>query len=90
MGYSWAMPSNTMNQRDDEKAKVEAVVAMLRPSIQADGGDVEVVSVSDGVVRIRFSGACIACPSKGNTMRHGLLKAIQERVPGILDVTEAA
>ncbi len=63
---------------------------MLRPSIQADGGDVEVVEVKDGVVTIRFSGACIACPSKGNTMRHGLLKAIQERVPGIHDVTEAA
>ncbi|MDA0803089.1 MAG: NifU family protein [Planctomycetota bacterium] len=84
------MPSRTDVSPDDAKHKVEAVMTLLRPSIQADGGDVEVVSVEDGIVRVRFSGACIACPSKGNTMRHGLLKAIQERVPGIVDVLEAA
>lgn len=73
---------------DDTCALVRHVVELVRPAIQADGGDVEVLHVEGGIVHVRFNGACTDCPSKGNTMRHGLLKAIQDRVPGIVDVVE--
>ncbi|MDA1008245.1 MAG: NifU family protein [Planctomycetota bacterium] len=71
-------------------ASVEAVVALIRPSIQLDGGDVQVISVERGVVRLRFLGACIGCPSRLHTLRGGILKALQERVPGIVDIEEVS
>lgn len=84
------MPENHGgNGSEDLRTAVRAVVDLIRPAIQADGGDVEVVTVDGGIVRVRFSGACTDCPSRSNTMKSGLLKAIQDRVPGIVDVVEA-
>ena len=68
-------------------ARVQAVVDWLRPIIQSDGGDVELVNVSeDGVVQIRFHGACIGCPSAGMTLREGLERNIKEKVPEVREV----
>jgi Fe-S cluster biogenesis protein NfuA len=68
-------------------ARVQAVVDWLRPIIQADGGDLELVSVSeDGIVQVRFHGACVGCPSSEMTLREGLERNLKEKVPEIRQV----
>lgn len=52
-----------------------------RPSLQADGGDVELVDVSQGVVRVRLHGACRECPGREYTLLHVVTRAVRERVP---------
>ena len=60
---------------------------MVRPSIQADGGDVELVDVSaDGLVRIRLHGACVGCPSSSMTLREGIERNIRDHVPEVTGV----
>ena len=62
-------------------------MALIRPAVQADGGDVRVVEVSaDGVVRLRFSGACVGCPSMPVTLQHGIERNVREKVPEIRTV----
>lgn len=74
-------PSN-----DPVLAEVCEVVDLLRPDIQADGGDVKVVGVRDGVVEVRLLGACVGCPSSGMTLQHGILSALKARIPSITDI----
>ncbi len=71
---------------DPVLAEVCEVVDLLRPDIQADGGDVEVVGVHDGVVEVRLHGACVGCPSSGMTLQHGILAALKARIPSITDI----
>ncbi len=59
------------------------MLELIRPAVQGDGGDVQLASFEDGVVVVRFSGACIGCPSKSMTMTHGLEKTIREHVPEV-------
>ncbi len=67
--------------------KVSDIVALIRPSIQADGGDVELVSVDQsGVVSIRFLGACIGCPSLDMTLQSTIETTLKNRVAGITSV----
>ncbi|MGC8623983.1 MAG: NifU family protein [Phycisphaerae bacterium] len=67
--------------------RVQEVLDTLRPMIQWDGGDVELLSVgSDGVVTVRFHGACVGCPSSQATLRLGLEKNIRERITEITAV----
>jgi Fe-S cluster biogenesis protein NfuA len=67
--------------------EVRDIVALIRPSIQADGGDVEVVSVDQsGVVSIRFLGACIGCPSLDMTLQSTIETTLKNRIPGITSV----
>lgn len=66
--------------------EVEASLDLVRPAVQEDGGDVELVDVADGVVRIRFKGACIGCPSSGMTLRYGIEKQLVEQVEGVRQV----
>ena len=72
--------------QDPELAEVCEIVDMLRPDIQADGGDVEVVGVRDGIVEVRLHGACVGCPSSGMTLQHGILSALKARIPSITDI----
>ena len=65
------------------RGQVEDAINLVRPAIQADGGDVELVDVIDGVVRIRFHGACQGCPSAGMTLQMGIERVLRERVPQI-------
>jgi Fe-S cluster biogenesis protein NfuA len=63
---------------------VAEVIELIRPSIQADGGDIELVSVDeDGVVSIKFLGACIGCPSLDMTLQGGIESTLKERVKGV-------
>lgn len=66
--------------------RVRAVVDLVRPDIQADGGDVEVVRVHDGIVYVRFHGACIGCPSSNMTLQSGIARQLRERIPEITEV----
>ncbi len=71
----------------DLRTQVEEVVDMMRPAIQSDGGDIEVVSVSDdGRVQVRFHGACVGCPSSTMTLKSGIERNLQTYVPGIREV----
>ena len=66
---------------------VARVINALRPMIQADGGDVELVDLTpEGVVRIRWQGACIGCPSSEMTLREGLERNLRQHVPIVAGV----
>jgi Fe-S cluster biogenesis protein NfuA len=69
------------------RKKVEKVINLIRPAVQADGGDIELVDVSDdGVVQIRFHGACQGCPSAGMTLQFGIERSLREKVPEVTEV----
>ncbi len=69
------------------KEKVESALNKIRPSLKADGGDVELVEVtSDGVVKVRLTGACGSCPMSQMTMKMGIEKIIKGEVPEIKEV----
>ena len=68
------------------KEKVEAALAQVRPTLQADGGDVELVSVDEGKVSLRLKGACGGCPMAAMTLKHGIERILKEKVPEIKEV----
>jgi len=66
------------------KEKVEKVLAKIRPSLQADGGDVELVDVTeDGTVKVRLKGACSGCPMSTMTLQQGIAKALKQEIPEV-------
>ena len=65
------------------KEKVEKVLEKIRPMLQADGGDIELVAVEDKRVKVRLRGACAGCPGAQMTLRMGVEKAIKEEIPEI-------
>jgi Fe-S cluster biogenesis protein NfuA len=70
--------------------EVREALEKVRPSLQADGGDVELVEVTeDGVVRVRLQGACLGCPMSQMTLRNGIERILMEEVPGIKAVEAA-
>ena len=69
------------------RERVQSVINLIRPAVQADGGDIELVDVTDqGVVQIRFHGACHGCPSSTMTLHHGIERNLRERVPEVTQV----
>ena len=67
--------------------RVQGVINLIRPAVQADGGDIELVDVAaDGVVQIRFHGACHGCPSSNLTLQHGIERNLRDRVPEVTRV----
>jgi len=69
------------------KEKVQDVINLIRPAVQADGGDIELVDVlADGTVHIRFHGACHGCPSSHMTLQMGIERNLRERVPEVTKV----
>lgn len=69
------------------KEKVQTVINLIRPAVQADGGDIELVDVAeDGVVQIRFHGACHGCPSSTMTLQMGIERNLREKIPEITAV----
>lgn len=72
-----------------DKIKVEEVLQMLRPYLQADGGDVELVDITDeGVVRVSLHGACGSCPSSTYTLKMGIEEQLKQHVPGVKEVEQ--
>jgi len=71
------------------KDKVEKVLQEIRPALQADGGDVELVEVTaDGVVKVRLQGACGCCPMANQTLKLGIEKKLKDAIPGVKRVEQ--
>jgi Fe-S cluster biogenesis protein NfuA len=68
------------------KEKVEEIINELRPRLQADGGDVELVDVVDGIVSVKLKGACAGCPMSQMTLKNGIERILKERIPEVVSV----
>ncbi|MBB6453433.1 Fe-S cluster biogenesis protein NfuA [Salirhabdus euzebyi] len=68
--------------------QVNEVIGKLRPFLLRDGGDVELVDVEDGIVRLRLMGACGSCPSSTITLKAGIERALVAEVPGVREVEQ--
>jgi Fe-S cluster biogenesis protein NfuA len=68
------------------KEKVENALNQVRPSLQADGGDVELVDVENGIVKVRLTGACAGCPMSQMTLKQGIEGYIKKVLPEIVSV----
>ncbi len=68
------------------KEKVEAALAKIRPALQADGGDVELVGVDGGVVKVSLKGACAGCPVATMTLKQGIERLLKEQIPEVKEV----
>jgi Fe-S cluster biogenesis protein NfuA len=84
------MSSTTANP-SSIRERVQGVIDLIRPAVQADGGDIELVDVAaDGVVQVRFHGACHGCPSSHMTLQHGIERNLREQVPEVTQVIPVA
>jgi Fe-S cluster biogenesis protein NfuA len=70
----------------DFKEKVNDVLADIRPMLKADGGDVELVSVENGTVKVRLQGACGTCPMAQMTLKMGIERELKKQLPEIKQV----
>jgi len=68
------------------KEKVQEILNNIRPSLQADGGDVELVDVKEGIVSLRLKGACAGCPMSTMTLKNGIERVLKEEISGIKEV----
>lgn len=69
------------------KDRVEAVIQEIRPNLQADGGDIELVDVTaDGIVKVRLQGACQGCPGAAMTLKMGVERLLKSRIPEVKSV----
>jgi Fe-S cluster biogenesis protein NfuA len=71
------------------KDRVEAVLDKIRPSLVADGGNVELVDVKDGVVKVRLTGACAGCPMSAMTLKNGIEQILRQEIPEVKEVISA-
>ncbi len=73
------------------KEKVEEALKQVRPTLQRDGGDIELVSVDEtGIVKVRLKGACGSCPMSTMTLKNGVEKYLKEHVPDVKEVIQVA
>ena len=73
------------------RERVQSVINLIRPAVQADGGDIELVDVTElGVVQVRFHGACHGCPSSTMTLHMGIERNLREKVPEVTQVVSVA
>ena len=68
------------------KEQVEQVLNEIRPQLQADGGDVQLVDVTDGTVKVKLTGACAGCPMSTLTLKMGIEKVLKEKVKDVKQV----
>lgn len=69
------------------KDKIEAALDKIRPSLQADGGNVELVDVTqDGIVKVKLTGACGGCPMSQMTLKMGIERVLKQEVPEVKEV----
>ena len=76
-------------EKDVLREKVEVALEKIRPSLQADVGNVELVEVTqDGVVKVKLTGACLGCPMSQMTLKMGIGRMLKQEVPEVKDVVE--
>ena len=82
-----SIPVQGENPRVD-RARVEEVIAIIRPAIQADKGDISLVDVDEdtGVIKVELQGACVSCPASTQTLKAGIERIMKDRVPGVTEV----
>ncbi len=81
--------TSTSNESGSLHQRVTAVLERIRPAIQSDGGDMELVEITDsGIVRIRLMGACVGCPSSTITLQMGIERNLKEKVPEVVAVEQ--
>jgi len=79
-----------MKEKNDLKERIEKVLESVRPSLIADGGNVELVDVTrDGIVKVKLAGACSGCPMSQMTLKMGIGRALKKEIPEIKEVVEA-
>ncbi len=66
-----------------DKERVQEVLNMIRPALQADGGDVELVDVDGGTVKVKLVGACAGCPMSQLTLANGVERILKEQIPEV-------
>ena len=71
------------------REQVEEVLDQIRPHLQADGGDVELVDINNGVVTVKLTGACHGCPMSQMTLKNGVERILKENIPEIKSVEAA-
>lgn len=81
---------STVDESAPLRDRVESVLDRIRPAVQSDGGDVELVEITDAnVVRVRLHGACVGCPSSKMTLQMGIERTLRENVPEVQSVEQA-
>ena len=79
--------TDTIERGDPMKEKVQAAIDKIRPMLAADGGDVELIDVTEeGVVQVRLQGACSGCPMSQMTLKNGIERIIKQEVPEVKSV----
>jgi len=68
------------------RERVQQVIEKIRPLLQRDGGDIELVDVTDGIVKVRLKGACGSCPMSAMTLKMGVEKQLKQEIPEIKEV----
>jgi Fe-S cluster biogenesis protein NfuA len=68
------------------KEKVEAILKQIRPQLQADGGDIQLVSVKDGIVSVKLQGHCAGCPMSQMTIKNGVERILKAQIPEVKEV----
>ena len=68
------------------KDKVQSVLDNIRPSLRADGGDIELVDVKDGIVSVKLKGACAGCPMSTMTLKNGIERILRQELSDIKEV----
>jgi Fe-S cluster biogenesis protein NfuA len=71
------------------KLEVEKILDEVRPQLLADGGNIELVDVINGVVRVKLKGACAGCPMSAMTLKNGVERYLKSKISGIQRVEEA-
>ena len=66
--------------------RVQAALAEIKPQIQADGGDIDLVAVENNIVKVRLRGACVGCPMSALTLKQGVERIIKSKVPEVKSV----
>lgn len=89
MGAATGVATKTAGEPLEVEAlekKVQEALDLIRPRLQADGGDVELVGVDDGVVKVRLTGACGGCPMATMTLKSGIERFLKDRIPEVRSV----
>lgn len=71
---------------DTVEKRVEDALAEIKPQIQADGGDIDLVAIENGIVKVRLRGSCVGCPMSALTLKQGVERIIKSKVPEIESV----
>jgi Fe-S cluster biogenesis protein NfuA len=68
------------------RENVEKALQKIRPALQADGGDIELIDIQDGVVKVKLTGACGGCPMSQMTLKQGVERVLKQEVPEVKEV----